>query len=135
MLYSIMCGNVGGVDPNQRRLVYLVSSTEQAYDEGLACVFSDGNAATYGLTRFEADSALLAEHVDWSVMRLRMWNNTATDPDRRRRRMAEFLVHDHLPIKLIHEVGVFDTRIKRDFAAAVGDVWTVPVHVRREWYF
>ena len=46
MLYSIMCGNVPDGNPDQRRLVYLVSSTEAVYEAGLACVFTDGNAAT-----------------------------------------------------------------------------------------
>ena len=46
MLYSIQCGNVPGVDPDQRRLIYIVSSTEAAYGAGLRCVFTDGNTAT-----------------------------------------------------------------------------------------
>lgn len=135
MLLSIKCGNVEGVDANQRRLVYLVSSTERVYDAGLACVFSDGNAATFGLTSFEADPARFDDHVDWSVMKLRQWQNTDSDPDRMRRRMAEFLVHDALPIELIEAVGVHDAGVKAAFDEAVGESWRLPVDVRREWYF
>jgi hypothetical protein len=105
MLYSIMRGNVEGVSSNQRRLVYLVSSTEAVYEAELPCVFSDGNAGTFGLTRFNSDPEALSTHVDWSVMTLTMWNNTAADPDRMRRRMAEFLVREEVPLNLIAEIG------------------------------
>jgi hypothetical protein len=135
MLYSIMRGNVEGVDSNQRRLVYFVSSTKAMYDAGLKCVFSDGNAGTFGVTRFEDDPEKLASHVDWPVMKLTMWNNTEADPDRRRRRMAEFLVHDEVPLGLITEVGVFDNTIKEAFVEAAPDDWTISVNVRRRWYF
>ena len=67
---------------NQRRLLYFVSSTEAMYDAGLRCVFSDGNAGTFGVTKFEDDPEKLASHVDWPVMNLTMWNNTDADPDR-----------------------------------------------------
>ena len=135
MLYSIMRGNVEGVDSNQRRLLYFVSSTEAMYDAGLQCVFSDGNAGTFGVTKFEDDPEKLSSHVDWPVMKLTIWNNTDADPDRRRRRMAEFLVHDEVPLELITEVGVYDARIKAGFVKAVGDNWTVSVNVRTGWYF
>jgi hypothetical protein len=97
MLYSIICGNVPDVDPDQRRLVDVLSSTEAAYEAGLACVFTDGNAAT-AFTEFHDDPAKLDHVVDWPLMRARYWFNTPDDPDRRRRRMAEFLVHRSLPL-------------------------------------
>jgi hypothetical protein len=87
MLFSIKSGNVEGVSPNQRRLLYFVSSTEAAYDAGLDCVFTDGNAAM-SITEFDDDPANLATLVDWEVMELTYWANTDEDPDRRRRRMA-----------------------------------------------
>lgn len=68
MLYKIQCGGVEGVSPDQRRLLYFVSSTEAAYDAGLECVFSDGNAGAYSITTFEDDRRKLASHVDWDVM-------------------------------------------------------------------
>lgn len=67
MLFSIKSGNVPGVNPDQRRLVYLLSTTEQAYGVGLACVVSDGSAAT-AFTRFADDPARLDDLVDWPLM-------------------------------------------------------------------
>ena len=135
MLFSIKCGNVEGVDPDQRRIAYLVSSTEAMYGAGLRCAFSDGNAATFSITKFDDDPRNLESHVDWRVMRLKYWRNTPEDPDRRRRRMAEFLVHREVPIALFTEIGVYDDEIKATLGEAVKTEWSIAVHVRRAWYF
>ena len=111
MLYSIQRGNVPGVSPDPRRIVYLTSSTEAAYNAGLACVFTDGNAAA-AFTAFHDDPAMLAQVIDWPLMRARYWANTPEDSDRRRRRGAEFLVHDILPLGLVTEIGVHDDSVR-----------------------
>lgn len=135
MLSSIQFDNVPGVSPDQRRLPYLVSSTEAAYGADLECVFTDGNAAT-AFTDFYDEAAELPQVVDWPLMRARLWFNTQEDPDRRRRRMAEFLVHGALPLELVTEIGVFDQSVASqvaDLLSAAGS--TLPVAIRREWYF
>jgi hypothetical protein len=135
MLYSIMCGNVPDVNPDQRRLVYLVSSTEALYEAGLACVFTDGNAAT-AFTRFREDPAELDHIVDWPLMRARYWFNTAEDPDRRRRRMAEFLVYQSLPLESVDGVAVYDRGAESDVAAVLRAAGSaLPLAIRRAWYF
>ncbi len=128
MLYTIMRGNVEGVDPDQRRLAYLVSSTEAAYAAGLECVFTDGNAATFNVTAFDADPANLETLVDWEVMTLRYWANTDEDPDRRRRRMAEFLIHDSVPLELFTEIGVTDGAVRKAVGTSVAEAGSdIPV--------
>lgn len=134
MLFSIKCGNVEGVSANQRRLAYLVSSTEAIYAAGLDCVFTDGNAAVY-ITAFEDDPAKLASHVDWGIMKERIWRNTDEDGDRMRRRMAEFLVHEAVPIELLTEIAVYDKAIKDVLEEAYDGECDVPVAVRGDWYF
>lgn len=135
MLFSIKSGNVPDVSPDQRRLVYLVSSTEAAYEAGLACVFTDGNAAK-AFTEFHDHGANLAEVVDWPLMRARYWFNTFEDPDRRRRRMAEFLVQGALPLELVTELAVCDEGVASHVAALLRDAGvTISVAIRRDWYF
>lgn len=135
MLYSIQCGNVQGVSSNQRRIIYLTSSTEAAYDAGLACVFTDGNAAA-AFTAFHDDPAMLAQVVDWPLMRAWYWANTTDDSDRRRRRGAEFLVHGALPLGLVTEIGVHDDSVRLRVARALGEAGvTIAVSIRCDWYF
>lgn len=135
MLFSIQCGNVPGVDPDQRRLVYLTSSTEAAYDAGPACVFTDGNAAA-AFTSFHDDPAVLVQVVDWPLMREQYWANIPADNDRRRRRGAEFLVHDALPLGLVTEIAVFDDSVRSSVARALGAAGlAIAVRIRRNWYF
>jgi hypothetical protein len=135
MLSSIQFGNVPGVNPDQRPLIYLASSTEAAYAADLECVFTDGNAAV-AVTSFFNDPGELADVVDWPLMRARYWFNTAEDPDRRRRRMAEFLVRRALPLELVTEFAVYDQNMATQVAgmlAAAG--LSHSVSVRRDWYF
>jgi hypothetical protein len=135
MLYSIICGNVEGVSSDQSRLLYFVSSTEAAYDAGVDCVFTDGNAAV-SITGFDHDPANLATVVDWDVMKLRIWKNTDEDPDRRRRRMAEFLIHDSVPLELFTEIGVASSEVERKIASVVAEAGCdIAVRRRSGWYF
>lgn len=116
-------------------MVYLVTTTEAVRAAGLACVFTDGNAAA-AFTKFRADPADLASAVDWPLMRERHWANTAEDSDRRRRRMAEFLVHERVPVELLTEVGVFNERARDPIAALVAEAGLdAAVRIRRGWYF
>src|SRR4051812_19135854 len=135
MLYRIQRGGVESVSSDPARLVYVVSSTEAVIDAGLGYVFTDGNAAA-AFTEFHDDAERLEEVVDWALMRATMWANTPEDPDRRRRRGAEFLVHRALPFELVDELCVYDAATWSAAAAAADDAgWDVVVRIRRGWYF
>jgi hypothetical protein len=92
MLYVISRGSVPTYTEGQEPLIYLVSTAEAVAVTGAACLFSDGNCAST-VTQVYSDLTLLDTAVDWPIMATRIWKNTAEDPDRMRRRMAEFLVH------------------------------------------
>ena len=135
MLFKIKSGGVEGVDPDQRAIVYLVTSTELIVGAGLTYVFTDGNAATM-MTEFCNDLARLDEVVDWPLMRTTYWSNTDEDGDRVRRRMAEFLVERALPVELVTEVAVYDAEVRERVAEILTNAGTdLPVNVRRDWYF
>lgn len=100
MLLTLARGNVPTYSGGQDPLVYLVSSAEAVAACGQACLFSDGNCAS-PLTQFFGDLAPLSSAVDWELMTARMWANTPDDQDRMRRRMAEFLVHQRVPVSCV----------------------------------
>lgn len=134
MLYAIQCGQVQGVTAAQEPLVYLVSTVQAVEAAGLPFVFTNGHAIM-ALSEFFDDLAHL-DRVDWPLMRAKMWNNTSTDGDRKRRRSAEFLVHRRFPWTLVHEVAVMTPRSEAVAWAALARAGHIPrVQVRRNWYF
>lgn len=134
MLYKLAKDGVANYTDGQDPLVYLVSSAEIAASSGASFVFSDGNCAS-AVTQYASDLALLDSAVDWEVMKAYMWANTADDPDRMRRRMAEFLVHQRLPVRCLDAITVRRDTMKQQVNAllAAGGV-DLPVLVRPGWY-
>ena len=135
MLFRIQAGGVDGVSPDQARIVYFRSSTEVLLDGGVPCVFTDGNAAA-AFTTFHDDPDQLGDVVDWALMRERYWSNTADDNDRVRRRCAEFLAHEAVPLDLIEEIGVYGSGAQSTVEAIIAAAGaSIGVRIRRDWYF
>ena len=135
MLYKLAKGGVptyaGGQDP----LIYLVSTVGTVTDAGLRWLFSDGNCAAT-VTQVFDDCGLLDSVVDWQLMAATMWKNTADDPDRMRRRMAEFLVYESVPLSCVAEIAVRTQGMKEQVAALLAATTVrLPVRVRPNWYF
>lgn len=135
MMLKIKSGQVPTYSGGQRPLIYFVSSVRRVADAGLAWVCSDGNCAN-SLTSFYDDLDSLEQNIDWAVMELRIWKDTADDPDRMRRRMAEFLVYEELPLDLVAGIGTFDDATAdkvRDQFEQHGRV--THVATKRDWYY
>ena len=136
MMYRISRRNLPNYTQGQRPLVYLVSSVERIAEAGLPFVIADGHPlATF--TEFHDDLARL-DQVDLPLMVERIWKDTAADPDRERRRQAEFLVHGHVPWQLIDEVGVMDNQLKQrveEIFHQVNAEHRPKVVVRGAWYY
>ncbi len=135
MMYVI---HMGGVDEYQEGLdplVYLVTTPESVKATGSAIVVSDGNCAS-ALTDFSADLDDLDRLVDWELMGDTWWRNTPEDGDRKRRRAAELLVHQHLPWGAIQRVCTRTESMLenvREILEAHGA--SQPVELRRDWYY
>ena len=135
MLYVIARGTVPDYDGGQNQVVYLVTSVEAVSTHGLRYVFSDRNAALR-YARYADDPQLLDQHIDWELMEARSWANTLDEPDRKERRMAELLVHRHVPWQTIHRVVTKDEGLAQHARNVLDSVpVTVPVHVEPGWYF
>lgn len=134
MLYSIHKGYVQGYDGGQQQVLHMVSSAEAIGEAGLEYAFTDGHAVMT-LTKFFADLADLNK-VDWTVMPLKYWNDTQADPDRKRRRQAEFLVRRFVPFEHFTEIGVC-TKATADpvLAELAGRNPAPAVNVRPTWYY
>ncbi len=134
MLYAIHNGAVVGYDGGQEPVVHLVSSAEDVSDSGLEWVFTEGHAEM-AFSDFFGDLGDL-DKVDWKVMGSRYWFDTNEDPDRKRRRQAEFLVHQFVPWKLVSYIGAYNAKIQKQVCQALKDQAHVPeIGVEPRWYY
>jgi len=134
MLYAIHTGHVAQYPGKQNDVVYLVSSSEAVAAAGLVWCFTNGHAVE-GVTEFYDDLADLNK-VDWKVIQDWSWKNTLADLDRKRRKQAEFLIHQRFPWELISQIGVINSTIAERVKAAIADQPHRPrVTVERNWYY
>jgi len=69
-------------------------------------------------------------------MPLLYWNDTAQDPDRCRRRNAEFLVYSSLPWTAVEQIVVIDATIATTVRGILIGLAHQPlVNVRPGWYY
>lgn len=134
MLYSINGGYVDGYSEGQGAVLHLVSSVETVLKAARDYVFTDGHAELV-ISRFFKDTSDLSK-VDWAIMKERYWNDTMDDNDRKRRRQAEFLVHDFFPWELVERIGVIDAGMQSQVESIMSTARHRPVvEVRRAWYY
>lgn len=135
MMYKISKGGVEGCSSDTKRLVYLVASIQRIQEVGLGFAFTDGHPIM-ALTNFYDDVARI-DQVDWEVMKMQYWADTKADPDRERRRQAEFLVHSSLPWDAVEFVAVATPKIKGRVEAIIDEYpdRLKPVKVVSGWYF
>lgn len=134
MLYSIHRGNVVGYAGGQANVVYLVVSIEQAVAGDRAWCFTDGHAVE-AMTEFLTDTEHL-NTIDWGAVRAQIWYNTPDDPDRKRRKQAEFLIHGSVPWDWIHRIGVIDQgRSQRVREIIAGAPHQPEVTIEPGWYY
>jgi len=134
MLYAIYKGLVNGYNDGQERIIYIVSSVEKIEECGLKYVFTDGHAVMM-LTDFYNNKTDL-DKIDWEIMNSRYWNDTAEDGDRKRRRQAEFLLHQFLPVTAILGIGVYDIAVKNEVEEELSKNGApTPVKVFQDWYY
>jgi len=134
MLYVINHGKVDVYRGGQRPILHLVSTVEGVQNAGLPYVFTDGHAVM-ALSQFFEDKKDL-RYIDWGLMKARQWNDTPADPDRMRRRQAEFLAYDFFPWELVVGIGVMHQRIASQVDSIISNVSHQPiVRVKESWYY
>lgn len=135
MLFVISEGRVPEYQDGEDHLVYLVTDIPTVVASGRPWVFSDGNCAS-AITDYCDDLSVLDEWIDWPLMNDRYWHDTLEDGDRMRRRMAEFLVHDHLPWSAILGLAVRSDAASHRVTDLLDSLGVeTSVRVRRDWYY
>lgn len=112
MLYTISKGNVEGYNEGQDSIVYLTASVKKIIMSNLQYVFTDGHGIM-SLTEF-FDNVDDLNKIDWEIMNSTYWNDTDEDPDRKRRRQAEFLIYERFPWNLVEIIAVINQKMKAE---------------------
>jgi hypothetical protein len=133
MLYTIWRGNVMEYEGSQDEIVHLVCEVESLAEPG-RFVIINRHPITALAEQFDDLTAL--EGLDWPLMKATRWRDTDADGDRKFRRQAEFLVHQHVPIEAIRLVGAMTDAVAQRAATALATLPNPPrVIVRRGWYY
>ena len=136
MLYQLHTGRVRGYQEGQEPLIYLVSTTQDVANSGSRFIFSNG----HGIAGFTAwfDSLDNLGEVDWNTVNAKLWKDTIDDPDRQRRKQAEFLVYEFCDWGMIREIGVLNSTMK-DSVEGIMDQFPEGLRreaaIQRDWYY
>lgn len=99
MLLNIKTGYRGIQKRPQDELIYIVCRIKDIIAQCPAWCFTDGHAKNK-LTEFYNDIKDLT-HVDWEIVSTQFWGNDEANMDRMRRKQAEFLVKDCVPVSCV----------------------------------
>lgn len=133
MLYCIKNGFDVQKRP-QSEIIYLVSTVEKVIEHNCKFIFTDGHAFT-ALSRPFNDIRYL-DQIDWNAVKLKIWKDTANDPDRKRRKEAEFLIHEKLPFEAIIGIVVYNQEAN-DYVSSVikKNKINLPLNTVSDWYY
>lgn len=136
MLFQLKSGWVAGYTEGQEPLIYLASTAQRVEAAGYGFAFSDG----HGIAAFTEwfDSLACLDKVNWHMVNERYWKESLDEPDRKRHKQAEFLVHEQCPWTVIDEIVVVNDDIKKrveTILSGFSEHLHRPVTVRSQWYY
>jgi len=77
-----------------------------------------------------------APAINWDIMAAKYWRDTLEDGDRKRRRQAEFLVHQEVPWSLIRGIGRMDAAISDEVNQILRQFGQkMTARLRPHWYY
>ena len=84
---------------------------------------------------FNSEEAL--KEVDWTTVKRTYWFDTEEDPDRKRRKQAEFLVYKELSLSVLLAVGVYNEKAKEEVLSKFANcnATRLVVVVKPKWYY
>jgi len=133
MLGSIKVGN-SDFKGTQEEIIYLVTDFERIKEHNCEFVFTDGQALIAYSKFFDDESDF--DDLDWEAIRSPQWGRNQSDNDKMRRKMAEFLVKDYVPIEALIGIAVMNQQMEQTVSQIVTQVGAnIPVKIKTDWYF
>ncbi len=82
------------------------------------------------------DEVQFLDKIDWELMSSQYWHDTEDNPDRKRRRQAEFLIYKTCPLSLILGLVVMNDAVKMKVETMIESTQLdLQVVVKPKWYF
>ena len=133
MLYVIQHGYNGVQRVDAENIVYLVVRLDELVSNDVDCIFTDGHALS-SLTNYYTKDKLpiIDKIVRYDDVYSSRWDSD-TDLDLKRRKEAELLIKNDLPVQFIKGFVVYNEQAKVKLMAMGVD--PVKIAVRPEYYF
>lgn len=133
MLYVIQHGYNGVQRVDAENVVYLVVRMDELVSNDVDCIFTDGHALS-SLTNYYTKDKLpiIGKIVRYDDVYSSRWDSD-TDLDLKRRKEAELLIKNDLPVQFIKGFVVYNEQAKVKLMAMGVD--PVKIAVRPEYYF
>ncbi|MDB5250045.1 MAG: hypothetical protein JWQ40_4439 [Segetibacter sp.] len=134
MLYSIYKGNSDTPYP-QSDVAYIVTSIPVILEQKLNFVFTTGQAIMQLSTSHNNLDDL--NKIDWDIIFATYWFDQPPEyVDRARKRMAELLIYEYLPVNCILGIAVISSEIQQIVEKMVSDAGlSIKVKVVQNWYY
>ncbi len=111
MLLNIKTGFRGVTKCPHYEIVYIVCKLDDILAHCSEWVFTDGHAKDNCSDHLNDLKDL--DMIDWDMVREQYWRPAEDDYDRQRRKQAEFLVRNHVPVTRIEKIVVKDNHRKQ----------------------
>ena len=136
MLFNIITGYRAPLVPKLDKEKIIVFRCEiQELSKLDRYFFTNGQANVTSITDHYNDLDDL-DNIDWKIIMNSDFKKVGTDTDKQRRYQAEFLVHNHVPIKCIESINVYNdkaaTFVKKELAKT--DI-IKPLRIVKEYFF
>lgn len=120
----------------QTDIIYLVSRLDIIQSAGLQFVFTDGHARATITSFFSANDVEKLKELDWQIIYSSDWKNTEQDKDRQRKKQAECMIKDFIPITCVERILVFDEIAKEKVVLLIQETGNyVPVQIKKTAYY
>ena len=136
MLYNIKTGHGVPATP-QREIIYFCCKMSDLISDKFQWCYTNGNAAK-AISKFFNNLNDIKNNLDWRSIETTDFrdDNDDGDEDRIRKKHAEFLVKDHVPIYYVKGIAVLDQTVKEQVEQKLKDLKiTIEVKIKTNYYF
>jgi len=112
MLYVIQVGGNFAKEQKPQDIVYIACSLKSIIANNLRFYFTDGHATDHFTTFYDSEKVNeISEIIDWKAIKSKYWGGQE-NLDAKRKKQAEFLVQDDVPVQCIRGYGVYNETAK-----------------------